>query len=55
MAIASDSLGAMALVNQLSQRFSQVKPCLQVAAFSAQEKLVICRKIHARVKIKEQR
>jgi hypothetical protein len=43
----------MALVNQLSQRFSQVKLYLQVVAFSAQEKLVTFLKIHARVKIKE--
>jgi hypothetical protein len=45
----------MAPVNQLLQRFSQVKPCLQVAAFSAPAKLVTFHKIHARVKIKELR
>jgi hypothetical protein len=54
-AIALDSLAVMALVNQLSQRFSQVKHCLQVAAFNAPEKLVTFRKIHVRVKIKEPR
>jgi hypothetical protein len=42
----------MAQVNQLSQKSSQVKLCLQVAAFNAQAKLVTFRKIHARVKIK---
>jgi hypothetical protein len=55
MAIASDSLAVMALVNQLSQKSSQVKPSLQVAEFSAQERLVTFHKIHARVKIKELR
>jgi hypothetical protein len=54
-AIASDSLAVMALVNQLSQRSLPVKLCLQVAAFSAQEKLVTFPKIHARVKIRELR
>jgi acyl carrier protein len=55
MAIASDSLGVMALVNQLSQKFSQVKPSLQAAEFSAPGKLVTFHKIHAQVKIKEPR
>jgi hypothetical protein len=45
----------MALVNQPSQKSSQVKLCLQVAAFSAPEKLVTFHKILARVKIKELR
>jgi hypothetical protein len=45
----------MALVNQLSQRSLPVKLCLQVAAFSAQEKLVTFPKIHARLKIRELR
>ena len=53
MAIASDSLAAMALVNLLSQKFLQVRLCLQVAAFSAQERLVTSPRIHALVKIKE--
>jgi hypothetical protein len=55
MGIESDSLGVMALVNPLSQKSSQVKHCLPAAAFSAPAKLAICRKIHARVKIKEPR
>jgi hypothetical protein len=45
----------MALVNQLSQRSLPVKLCLQVAAFSAQEKLDTFPKIHEQVKIKEPR
>jgi hypothetical protein len=52
-AIASDSLGVMALVNQLSQKSSLVKPCRQVAEFNAPAKLVTFHKIHAREKIKE--
>jgi hypothetical protein len=53
--IASDSLAVMALVNQLSQKSSQVKPSLQVAEFSAPGKLVTFHKIHAQAKIKEPR
>jgi hypothetical protein len=45
----------MALVNQLSQRFSLARLFPQVVAFSAPAKLVTFHKIHARVKIKELR
>jgi hypothetical protein len=53
MATASDSLAEMALENQLSPKFSQVKTFLPVAAFSAPERLVTSPRIHVLVKIKE--